>query len=68
MARKAVLMSAIGALSLALAGWALGPTFRPDYVFRGSSLNQWHTLGQADWKAAGGEITGNPRNLRTRPV
>jgi hypothetical protein len=40
---------------------AAGPTFRPDVVFRGSSLTGWRSLGQADWRADNGEIIGTPR-------
>jgi hypothetical protein len=40
---------------------ASGPTFRPDVVFRGSSLAGWAPLGQADWRAENGQITGTPR-------
>jgi hypothetical protein len=29
----------------------------PDYVYKGSSLSGWHTLGNADWKASNGIIT-----------
>jgi hypothetical protein len=35
------------------------PSFTPDAVFQGSSLAGWHTLGQAEWHAADGTITGN---------
>ena len=35
-----------------------GPTFFPDKTFKGSSLAGWHTLGQAEWHAQNGEITG----------
>ena len=35
-----------------------GPSFIPDGSFRGSTLAGWHTLGQADWRADQGEITG----------
>ncbi len=37
---------------------AEGPSFIPDSTFKESSLDQWHTLGQANWKAANGEVTG----------
>ena len=37
-------------------------TFKPDYVFSGSSLDGFRTLGQADWKAQSGEIVGTPRS------
>jgi Domain of Unknown Function (DUF1080) len=35
-----------------------GPSFIPDGSLRGSTLAGWHTLGQADWRADQGEITG----------
>ena len=31
---------------------AAGPTFRPDVVFKGSTLTGWTSLGDAAWKAA----------------
>jgi Domain of Unknown Function (DUF1080)/FG-GAP-like repeat len=40
---------------------AAGPTFRPDVVFRGSSLTGWTPLGDAQWKAENGEIVGTPK-------
>lgn len=40
---------------------AAGPTFRPESVFQGSSLDQWVTLGRgASWRAQNGEIVGTP--------
>ena len=41
--------------------FAVGPSFRPDGTVRGSSLDGWHALGQADWKVQNGEIVGAPR-------
>jgi hypothetical protein len=35
--------------------------FVPDVVFKGSSLTGWHKLGEADWRAENGEITGTPK-------
>jgi Domain of Unknown Function (DUF1080)/FG-GAP-like repeat/FG-GAP repeat len=35
-----------------------GLTFIPDATFKGSSLNGWHSLGDAVWRAQTGEITG----------
>ena len=35
--------------------------FIPDVTFKGSSLNGWHTLGAADWRADNGEIIASPR-------
>jgi len=51
------------AVFLLLASLALsGPRdFKPDTTFQGSSLGGWHSLGQADWRAHAGEITGTPR-------
>src|SRR5688572_14198354 len=40
---------------------AAGPTFRPDVVFKGSALAGWTPLGDAEWRAANGEIIGTPK-------
>ncbi len=48
---------AVGGL-LVLAGFAAGPNFLPDSTFKGSTLAGWHVLGQADWSAHEGELTG----------
>jgi hypothetical protein len=34
--------------------------FAPEYVFQGSSLTGWHTLGNATWRAENGEIIAKP--------
>ena len=36
--------------------------FVPDYVFEGSSVSNLHTLGQASWQAAQGEIVATSRD------
>jgi len=59
--RKVFLASLVSLAVVALA-LAIGPTFIPDATFKGSALTGWHTLGQADWKAANGEITGTPKS------
>ncbi len=41
--------------------FAVGPSFRPDATVRGSSLEGWRPLGQADWKVQNGEIIGTPK-------
>jgi hypothetical protein len=46
-----LLMPSVGALGGA-------PTFKPDVTFQGSSLQDWHTLGEATWSAKDGTITG----------
>jgi hypothetical protein len=38
-----------------------GPSFQPDARFTGSALTGWRTLGEAEWRAANGEITGTPK-------
>jgi hypothetical protein len=40
---------------------AVGPTFRPDAVFKGSTLTGWTPLGDVEWKAVNGEIIGTPK-------
>ena len=40
---------------------AVGPTFRPDVIFKGSTLTGWTPLGDVEWKAVNGEITGTPK-------
>ena len=52
----------VGALLLIPASGNVGPTFRADTIFQGSSLAEWHVLGNADWKAANGEIVGTPKD------
>ena len=37
-------------------------TFVPDWTFKGSTLDGWHGLGQADWKAADGVLIGTPKS------
>jgi hypothetical protein len=60
MREKRVFLTLAAAALLAPA-FAAGPKFIPDVTFKGSSLTGWHTLGQADWKAQNGEITGTPK-------
>ena len=37
-------------------------TFVPDWTFKGSTLEGWHPLGQAEWKAADGVLLGTPKS------
>ena len=50
------------------APWApvlgVGPSFRPDLRFSGSSLSGWNVLGYASWRAENGEIIGTPKAQR----
>jgi hypothetical protein len=36
-------------------------TFIPDETFKGSSLAEWHVLGQANWHAQNGELVGTAK-------
>ncbi|MFL6446691.1 MAG: FG-GAP-like repeat-containing protein [Bryobacteraceae bacterium] len=38
---------------------AVTPTFVPDVTFKGSTLQGWHALGGASWRAKEGELTGS---------
>ncbi len=40
---------------------AANKNFVPDWTFQGSSLGNWRTLGDVDWRAENGEIVGKPR-------
>lgn len=53
--------AAIAAALLTVPTLAMGPSFVPDWTFKGSSLTGWHVLGQADWKAQNGELVGTPK-------
>src|SRR3954451_2483263 len=41
---------------------AAGPNFVPDYTLKGSTTQGWHVLGQAQWRAANGELVGSPQS------
>lgn len=41
--------------------FGVGASFHPDGAIKGSSLAGWHTLGQAEWKASNGEVTGTAK-------
>ena len=51
-----------GALGTAI--FAANQNFAPDVIFKGSSLNGWHKLGDADWRAENGEIIATPKQER----
>jgi hypothetical protein len=56
------LAPAIVVIALIVPGTAAGPSFRPDDRFEGSTLTGWRPLGNADWRADRGEITGVPKD------
>src|SRR3954447_4253744 len=41
---------------------AANKNFVPDWTFKGSSLASMRTLGNASWRAEGGEIVGAPKS------
>src|SRR5947208_10039352 len=49
----------LGSMSLL---FGVGASFHPDGTIKGSALSGWHTLGQADWKANNGEVTGTAKS------
>lgn len=54
-------IAAVGLIGIGVAAAtteAAGPTFRPDVVFRGSTLTGWSPRGAATWRAQNGEIVG----------
>ena len=46
---------------IASAIFAQSQNFVPDVTFTGSVLTGWHTLGEADWHADHGQISGAPK-------
>ena len=62
MSKKRLYVSSLAATCfIASAMWAASQNFLPDVTFKGSSLTGWHKLGEADWRANNGEITGTPK-------
>ena len=44
-------LAAIAGVIALVPAFGVGPTFKADQTFKGSSLAGWHTLGAANWKA-----------------
>jgi hypothetical protein len=59
--RGYAIVTVLGSLILYQA-WASEPTFTGGSTFKGSSLKGWHVLGQADWTAQNGELTGKAKD------
>src|SRR5688572_4323948 len=59
---RRVLLLVVIAVSLTLPVLGTRYAFVPDWTFKGSTLAGWRVLGQADWKAADGELIGAPRS------
>jgi hypothetical protein len=56
--RMTVVVTAAMCVSLAMAVFTAGPTFRADYRFSGTALTDFKPVGSADWKVQNGEIVG----------
>src|SRR2546428_9228478 len=59
--KRRCLITAIIGLLLLVPLFGDGPTFIPDSTFKGSTLAGWRALGQAEWRAQGGELIGVPK-------
>ena len=62
MSRKPLILTIVAVPVLLSAIFAATHDFIPDFTFAGSSLNGWHTLGHATWRAENGQITAIPQN------
>ena len=59
--KPVVISVAAVCLALQLTVSGVGPSFRPDATFKGSTLNGWHAIGAAQWRMENGEIIGSPK-------
>lgn len=62
-----ILLLSMSVLSFAQSGANLTEiesslTFIPDYTYKGSDLEGWHTLGEAEWKAEDGVLVGTAKS------
>jgi hypothetical protein len=57
----AIAATAVAICIIGSAVFAASQNFRPDVIFKGSSLTGWHKVGQADWRADNGEIIAPPK-------
>ena len=66
MQKRHQLVMAGAILGVVISAWApvsgVGPSFRPDTRFSGSTLTGWTPLGAASWRAENGEIVGTPKS------
>ena len=62
MARKTLISTLAVVFVLLSAIFAATHDFIPDFTFQGSTLNAWHTVGQANWRAENGEIIATPQS------
>jgi len=63
---KSRLVWLVGAFSLISSFFSFGqtPSFTPDKLFKGSSLDGWRSVGDAKWSAEKGEITADGKNSK----
>src|SRR5689334_20965222 len=60
MSRKSLILTIVAIPVLLTAIFAATRDFIPDFTFKGSSLDGWHSLGHATWHAENGQITATP--------
>ena len=60
--RIACLGIVIAGIGLLVRPAAANRNFVPDWIFTGSSITAFRTLGDADWRSENGEIVGKPRS------
>ena len=60
MSRKSLILTIVAVPVLLTAIFAATHDFIPDFTFKGSSLDGWHSLGHATWRAESGQITATP--------
>ena len=58
--KNSKLLIAVVALVAMVPAFASGPDFHPDVTVSGKSLDGWHTMGDAKWRAENGTIVGTP--------
>ena len=63
---KRVIMLVVVVVSLSAPVLGTRYSFVPDWTFKGNTLAGWRVLGQADWKAANGELVGRAQVCRRR--
>ena len=62
MFRRFCIAAAIATVFALPSVMATRSNFVPDWTFKGSTLDGWRGLGQAEWKAANGVLVGTPKS------
>src|SRR4051812_28337746 len=62
MLQRIALGAALATAVIVVPGAATRGTFAPDWTFKGTTLEGWRPVGQAEWKVMDGAIVGTPRS------